>query len=450
MKKAFVGIAFAAVAAAVTAGEVETTVIRQQWPWQKDVRIDYMLTGSWGETCDVEVAVKDGDKVIEKSTAAYLGAFTGDLFEIKPGSRTIWWHPDVSRHGEVNAKQLTFTLTPKTVTAKGDYMVIDLSDPSHYSVSYLNDVPAGGWKASKYNDQYLRTKLVLRRIRAGKFMMGSPTTETGRMPDDEKSSDLYNENLHEVTLTKDFWIGIFQLSLEQIRQIWPLIAPTSKTPYELNGKTYSRVNSYSGDLSWPAQPIGLFELIGLNSVTAWPGQYSVDEESICGKLQARTAGENLDAGYIFTLPTEAQWEYACRAGTKTAYYNGFDPEVAADGNDPHLDLIARYSKSKASGSGEWDGPANFAPNAWGLYDMLGDNWEMVLDVANWDYHGLGFNPVTDPRGPNVSKSNRYSVIRGGGWNAARYCRAAARKIGPGATGDGKGAYTARIVFTQGD
>ena len=443
MKVFTVGLV-AALAAGAYAGEIETTVLRQQWPWQKDVRIDYMLTGLWGETCDIEVAVKDGDKVVERSTDAFFGAFDGDLHEVSVGSRTIWWHPDVSRHGAVNAKALTFTLTPKTVSAKGDYMVIDISDSSHYTVSYLKEVPSGGWRASKYNNVYTRTKLVLRRIRAGKFMMGSPETEAGRPVDSEMSADLYNENLHEVTLTKDFWIGVYPLTLQQVRKIWPLIAPSDASTYALEGKSYARVNSHSGDLDFAAWFVGRFEMLGLESSTKWPQSYDVDDQSICGMLRSRTAGEDLEPGYVFAMPTEAQWEYACRAGTTTAYYNGYDPEVGVDGNDPHLDLIAKYTKAKPDA--EWQGLGARAPNAWGLYDMLGDSWELVMDVGNWDTHGLGFNPVSDPRGPNPDKSSCYNFLRGGGWNAARFCRAAARTIGQKVDSSTKDATSVRIAF----
>ena len=119
----------------------------------------------------------------------------------------------------------------------------------------------------------------------------------------------------------------------------------------------------------------------------WPNSSVVDGTSFLGRLQART-------GLNFDLPTEAQWEYACRAGTTSTYYWG--NELSS--------LYARYKRSTTSGVLV---VGSLRPNNWGLYDMSGNMWELCLD---W-YGQLAYG--TDPKG---STSGEKRVIRGGGWS----------------------------------
>ena len=112
------------------------------------------------------------------------------------------------------------------------------------------------------------------------------------------------------------------------------------------------------------------------------------------------------AGYRFSLPTEAQWEYACRAGTMTLYAG------------PNLDAMGWYNQNSGGRTHE---VGQKEPNAWGLYDMHGNVWEWCLDWYATDYPG---GSVTNPTGPDSGSSR---VLRGGGWNRrARYCRSAYR------------------------
>jgi formylglycine-generating enzyme required for sulfatase activity len=140
------------------------------------------------------------------------------------------------------------------------------------------------------------------------------------------------------------------------------------------------------------------------------------------------------------LPTEAQWEYACRAGTQTATYAG-DLEILGDSNAPLLDAIAWYSGNSGVGfelDNGWDSsnwpekqylheragthPVGLKePNAWGLYDMLGNVWEWCADGIR----PYGSESVTDPIGPTKAGAER--VLRGGAWILdARVVRSASR------------------------
>ena len=120
----------------------------------------------------------------------------------------------------------------------------------------------------------------------------------------------------------------------------------------------------------------------------------------------------------YRLPTEAEWEYAARAGTKTAYYNGDDVSK--------LDQIAWYNEGWNDGSTHSVGKKK--ANSWSLYDMSGNVWEWC-----WDWYGSNYyksSPMKDPKGPDSGSAR---VLHGGSWRySASYLRSAFRKyIGPG-------------------
>ena len=281
--------------------------------------------------------------------------------------------------------------TPPVVTNRL-YMVIDLSGgPSteSYPISYLNEVPEGGW-----TEEYKTTKLVLRKVEAGKFTMGSPENELGR--DD-------NEVQHEVTLTKPFFAGVFEVTQKQ---------------YELI--TGNNPANYQGDVR-PVERVSYNMLRGTNKGAAWPANNEVDEESFFGILRAKT-------GMNFDLPTEAQWEYACRAGTTTALNSG--KNLSDDKQCDEMAEVGRYWHNGGGDEGD-DGKyiahtkvGSYLPNAWGLYDMHGNVYEWCLDWWG-DWNG---DPATDPKG-NTDGIKR--VLRGGSWidRYASKCRSAYRCYG---------------------
>ncbi len=296
-----------------------------------------------------------------------------------------------------NATLVAASPTPAMATGKPTgkqdlYMVIDLSRGTKaakgYPVTYLADVPKGGWK-----DDYKTDKLVLRRIEPGTFTMGSPQDELGRKG---------GEMQHEVTLTRPFYIGVFEVTQcqwERVMGDWP--------------SHFSNERCRDGR---PVEKVSYNDIRGARDGANWPSSNCVDAASFMGRLRERT-------GKAFDLPTEAQWEYACRAGTQTALNSG--KNLTSTNRCPNVAELGRYKDNSGDGARNGDtkvGTAevgSYLPNAWGLYDLHGNVWEWCLDWRG-NYPGT----ESDPKG---ALSGSYRVYRGGSWNFfGYYCRSAFR------------------------
>jgi formylglycine-generating enzyme required for sulfatase activity len=225
-------------------------------------------------------------------------------------------------------------------------------------------------------------------IPPGEFMMGSPENEPGRDSDEKQ---------HKVKLTKGFYMQTTEVTQGQ----WKAVMGDNPSYFKDCGDDCPAEN-----VSWD------------------------DVQEFIKKL-------NQKEGKTYRLPIEAEWEYACRAGTQTALYTG-DIKILGSNNAPALDGIAWYGgNSCVEYSGGYDcsgwtekqygcpkcgthSVGKKKPNSWGLYDMYGNVWEWCHD---W-YGDYASGSVIDPVGP-VSGSNR--VFRGGCWaDSAQYCRSAGR------------------------
>lgn len=261
------------------------------------------------------------------------------------------------------------------------YMVVDLTSNStgdSCAVSYLSEAPESGW-----TDEYKTDKLVLRWVAPGEFVMGSPKDEFARFEP--------HETQHGVVLSKGFWIGVFKCTQAQ----W---------------KNVMGENSGGGERGkMPKARVSYVDLRGNQKGLSWPEVGEVDESSFFGALQAKT-------GLKFDLPTDAQWEYACRAGTTNALYNG--ASLQKRGHDESIDCLARHFSPSPVPVG------SLLPNPLGLYDMYGNGWEWIRDRCVGD---LGTARVVDPVGPAVGDAR---VARSCGWgNNAYCCRSANRHFG---------------------
>jgi formylglycine-generating enzyme required for sulfatase activity len=210
-------------------------------------------------------------------------------------------------------------------------------------------------------------------IPAGRFQMGSPSGESGRYNDEGPQ--------HLVTISRPFYMGIYEVTQEQYRAV---------------------IGSSPSHFSGSQNPV---EQVSWNDATEF-----------CRKLSQQT-------GRTVRLPTEAEWEYACRAGTSTRFSFG--------DSDGSLDSYAWYS----SNSGSQTHPVGQKqPNAWGLYDMHGNVWEWCSD---WYADSYANANNVDPQGPGSGTSR---VLRGGGWGYyPSICRSAYRAGGvPDGRNDGLG------------
>ena len=267
------------------------------------------------------------------------------------------------------------------VENKTKYMAIDLSSGE---VTYMDTEPQEGW-----SDAYKTAKLVLRRIEAGTFVMGSPTNELGRFN---------NENSHEVTIDKPFYIGVFEITQKQYQII------AGRDPSEFVGDTK------------PVQNVSFLDIRGREKGAAWPANDDVDDYSFLGKLRAKLKMN-------FDLPTEEQWEYACRAGTVTALNNGTN--LASIDTDSNLDILGLYAGNGGLDLWKSKGPTavgSYCPNSWGLYDMHGNVWEWCL-----------------------AGNTGIRVFRGGCWRSrAGNCRSARRD--GNCSGNASALYGFRVVL----
>ena len=246
---------------------------------------------------------------------------------------------------------------------------------------------------SVYVDYINSLGMSFRFIPAGTFTMGSPADELGRNPEDETQ--------HEVTLTRPFYMQPTEVTQSQ----WFAVMGSN--------------SSYFSDCS--ECPV---EQVSWNDVQDFIETLNLLESGV--------------ADSPYRLPTEAEWEYSCRAGTTTAFANGVitnnDCEL-----DPNLNEIGWYCYN---GWNETHRVAKKAPNAWGLYDMHGNVFEWCSD---WYSSDLGTSGVTDPIGPSIG-SNR--VVRGGGWRGdAQSCRSANR-IGCSPTTSGSLLVGFRLVRVE--
>ena len=327
-----------------------------------------------------------------------LSYFAGDVYRLvgTNGVHTITWRPEKAWPGHrITDGSVSVKLTAWATNAPPPYMVVDLTmaDTIRFYTS-TNAFPEEGLA----NPVYKTDRLVLRRIPAAnvEWRMGSPTNELGRTDAAEYP--------HYATLSEDFYIGIYELTQKQYVRIMGALPQTQQN---------------AGDL-YPMDKVSYNQLRGTDYV--WPeGGHNVTANSFLGAL--RTHACNI----AFDLPTEAQWEYACRAGCGSALYTG--EELIGKVTSANLDPIAVYKQN----GGATTAVGIRMPNNWGLYDMIGSVWELCLDWYEANYEN--YDPETGPGFSSTAKR----VIRGGGiGNSAATQRCASRSsTSPtGQTGNG--------------
>ena len=317
--------------------------------------IDYMVRGATNED-------KNRERILEVSLSAngtnYAARTLVGATNCVNGAHRVYWN--------MAADGLAVTLTNAELLVRYTaprYCVVDLLQGTN-ATSYFASEPEGGFT----NGIYKTRMLVLKRVPAGTFVMGSNQSTAS----------------HRVTLTKPFYMGLYETTQAQ----WELVMRTNLCASTQYGK---------GD-DYPVHYVSYDMIRGSSEGAKWPATNSVDATSFLGKLREET-------GLVFDLPTEAQWEYTCRAGTTTSYNYG----KSEDGD-------SMWYKSNSSASSHIVGTKN--ANPWGFYDMHGNVREWCLDWYGTLAYGVDPNGVT---------SGLYRVVRDGSWyQTAPYCRSAYR------------------------
>ncbi|MFA7174905.1 MAG: formylglycine-generating enzyme family protein [Kiritimatiellia bacterium] len=387
INKILIGMVAVFVSMGVMASEpvIHGVMVQQRWPWSRLVDIDYMLKCDSQRLMDVSISVYNGDDLLDVPA----GSFSGDLDGVLRGPRRIVWDPTKTAY--TNDGALTEFRVELTAAQAPLYMIVDLTkskgDTGQIEYVHESDLTNNFWGAwvrdpvtnvgtviqsviwtgVTTNNVYKTDKLVLRRI-------PKVTTEP-------------------TTLTKDFYAGVFEVTQRQ----WELI--NGNKPSSFNNSTYYETR--------PLEKASYNTIRGAtnsNPAIDWPATGTlVLSTSFMGKLRAKTGLVNFD------LPTEAQWEYVCRAGT-TTYHNDGIPGAPNTTSNAQLNVLGRY---RYNGGQIWNGtkyispaadcgPENgtaivgtYLPNAWGLYDTHGNVTEYCLD----------WRTVGDKR-----------VVRGGTWD----------------------------------
>ena len=255
-------------------------------------------------------------------------------------------------------------------------------------------VPEGKMKLAVVNSIGMR--LVI--IPPGEFLMGSPDSDASAAVDEKPR--------HRVRITRPFYLGAYEVTQSEYQRIMGS-NPSYHSP---DGEGWSRVEGKDTG-RFPVELVFWFKA-----------------EEFCSRLTQLP--EEQRAGRSYRLPTEAEWEYACRAGTGTPWYFGND-----------MTAHASYGWGPAN-SGKVTHPVGEKkPNAWGLYDMHGNAFEWCADWYDEKYYAD--SPVEDPRGP---ASGAERILRGGDyfWPETLSRSAARRFVAPTNSGSG---YGFRVVMT---
>lgn len=453
--------------------DAENFIMRQQWPWSRKIVAEFQANGTV-ETAGAGIKVKAyrGEELLGEVP---VSAITGDTVITGPGRKRIEFDPaDVPGLGGKGMIR-NFRLGVEYVDGDFDrsdknilYLIIDLAKQQGEagqiqivtegaltggSTAAEGTGPFGAWKRKIWadgvdtvawtgvteNDEYKTTKLVLRHIPAQKFMMGARPGEPGSADELLKldpstgvelkhvSGEGVNEGYgieywREVELTKSYYIGVFELTQKQWETAWPERSVNwnqGKGPmYPANMVSYTTMRG---------------EIIKVDGKDVLKGDaynpaaedHGVEANSFMGALAARLGV----ARGSFDLPSEAQWECACRAGTQGGLYSG--KELPAEYNyylnerdanskpipvHANVDELAIYWNTSEGGASCEVGLK--AANNYGLYDMLGNVGEMCLDKIatrknfNENTPGFGNMPTVDPVLAPGSSGN-YRVMKGG-------------------------------------
>jgi formylglycine-generating enzyme required for sulfatase activity len=380
---------------------VSDVVARQQWPWKRHVRLDYVVSGFDAATpYEIRLAAFDGTRSLGNVPMA---ALSGDVSPVRNGKHTVEIDPMQIPvlADEKLVKNFRVEISFAVVTdAEILYRIYDLTKQpgtvGHFAFvtenaltngiwgTWERDVVSGAasaaiWTGVTNDIKYATTHLVLRRIPAGIRKVGDP--------------------LRDYTITMPFYLAVFE---------------TTQYQYALmGGSTNSAFYKVEGAFR-PIENVSYNQLRGTTLGAQWPDSAAVDAGSIIGNLRTMTGDATFD------LPMEWQWEYACRAGVinrfnnNTANQEGMFLVGRCKENGGQIYVNGTYSVPGAVGiTNGTMRVGGYAPNAWGLYDMHGNVAEHCRDWYVTD--ASSFTNDTQNATAAQAGADPKRVLRNGGW-----------------------------------
>ena len=423
IKKSMVCMTAGVAVAVASAAPVVNNVSMTQASGGRLVTIKYSLSEDAVVTLDVMTNATPnaatgwtsiGGEAVCNAQGAVWRKVTGADADVE-GKYTITWRPDLSWTGEqgkgfkVPDGCAKAVVTAWSINNTTNYMVVDITataKPNTQRYYPAEDFLPGGLLGCP---DYRQTTLVMRKIMAKDvtWTMGSVS----------EGGDTTKEKPHQVSLANNYYIGVFEVTQTQ----WQQITGYNPSNFKYNGSMrpvervcYRDIRQGQGSENNYADESG--------------GLYPADPyaDSFLGKLRTKTAID-------FDLPSEAQWEFAARAGHGDGCWGDGSPISISSNIDTKLNLLGRYlnnptTNSSTAPNASIDPSAgataivgSYAPNSWGLYDMHGNVSELSLDYYTPDITSLNGDVNTTPTGIG----NR--IKRGGNWSVrAEDCRPAFR------------------------
>ena len=328
------------------------------------------------------------------------------------------WNPDRDLPPDTPAlSNLSVALTAWSANDPPQYLAVDLTQKGYWFFYTSSNAVPGGVQDVRYKTDFL----LLRKIPAAnqRFRMGSPVGERGAQS--SEFGTIESEVLHYVTLTADFYIGVYEVTQRQYKRI--------------EGDKIGKFTGYEVSDTLPINSV----LYSYLRSSDWPANQS----DTGGDSKWLTMLRTKTGIGTFDLPTDAQWEFACRAGTETGLNNGTQLNYSngwsvTPGACPALDVVAWWTANaewtvvNAAGESETivsSHPVGLkVPNAYGLYDMHGNVAEYCCDWYSGGAEYSDGSDVVDPVGPaSESSSKPGRVIRGGAIGGNSFsCRSASR------------------------
>ena len=403
MKKCAFLVVLAASFAAFANPTVSDVTLEQSGQTRK-VSVSYKLTG---EAAIVTVDfLTNGVSIGARNFATVSGDVNRFIAPSSDKVRKIRWNPDADWAG-MSVSGMTAVVSAWCTNAPPMYLDIELG--KSYPLMKRYYVSAEAVPGGITDNLYKTTHLLMR-----KCPVAGKEWRMGALPTDSSANSQVNEQSHHVVLTEDFYVGVYEFTQAQYVSVG-----------FSNGSTFKDKAIFPDADIQPYTQIGYNDICGSNR--PWPNQPdSVGENQILGKLRSYTGIPTFD------LPTEAQWECACRAGVDATFYNGKEWTGNAD-PVTNIAWIADNSAVPAGGSDKGTAPRPVGlkePNAWGLYDMVGNvaEWCRDREYDGGKYEDLPTDgsAVFDPVGSYATSNIRW-IIRGGSYyTAVGYARSCAR------------------------